>query len=250
MFQGLPAEPEVDPFWGHCELEGHSLVRFRHPGGWSAPGRRQDRARAEAQPPAPRLRPPPLPPPPACGSGGPPGPATASDRRAKAQRSGGLKTSGAPTTGKGCRSRSGGEAGSQQSRPCRLGPWHPGTFRDTPTPPPCRPRSLPPSSFTHRRALLPSACGASCSGRVPTSFKPGHLSPALAGNPTHTPKFGVREQMGGGSQNLPASLWRESGVAGGSSSKPKTVQRSGSWGWGGQWVSREDGGIRAKNSLM
>lgn len=45
-------------------MEGHSLVRFRHPGGWSAPGRRQDRARAEAQPPAPRLRPPPLPPPP------------------------------------------------------------------------------------------------------------------------------------------------------------------------------------------
>lgn len=46
VFQGLPTEPEVDPIWGHRELEGHGLVRFRHPGGWSSPGRGQEGARA------------------------------------------------------------------------------------------------------------------------------------------------------------------------------------------------------------
>lgn len=61
LFQGLPTEPEVDPFWGHGELEGHSLVRFRHPGGWWAPGRRQEGARAGSSgprrsPPHPRRR--------------------------------------------------------------------------------------------------------------------------------------------------------------------------------------------------
>lgn len=39
VFQGLPTEPKINPIWGHGKLEGHSLVRFRHPGGWLAPGR-------------------------------------------------------------------------------------------------------------------------------------------------------------------------------------------------------------------
>lgn len=37
--------------------------------------------------------------------------------------------------------------------------------------------------------------------RVPMSFRPGHSRPALTGNLTPTPKFGLRKQMWGGNQN-------------------------------------------------
>lgn len=66
VFQGLPTEREVDPIWSHRELKGHGLMRFRHPGGWPAPGRGQEGApQGSGWPrPAPRPRPQPAAPPP------------------------------------------------------------------------------------------------------------------------------------------------------------------------------------------
>lgn len=70
VFQGLSTEPEVDPIWGHRELEGHGLVRFRHPGGWPSPGRGQEGAPAGSV--WPRPRPPSAPRPPCPARAAPP----------------------------------------------------------------------------------------------------------------------------------------------------------------------------------
>lgn len=54
VLQRLPTQPEVDPVRGHCELEGHGLVRLRHAGARPAPARgKRGRGQAPAHPPCP-----------------------------------------------------------------------------------------------------------------------------------------------------------------------------------------------------
>lgn len=86
---------------------------------------------------------------------------------------------------------------------------------------------------------------------VPMSFKLATPPrPALTRNPTPNPKFGLRKQMRGGNQNpLPSAAGIWSGRAGLlQAGLLKGVGNLKGGGGKGPRVSREDGGIRAKNS--
>ena len=216
---------------GHLRVAGHlgggrrvcgQLCRPRRgpaPGHWPRPQPAPLPIRPGRPPAAPRPHPWP--------------PSLANRRRTFAQWCGdrkgvrALKTSGIPVKGSlGVGSGGTPEAESVWSgvrralRTPSTATWGPGT-RLYPRPrPPRRLRALgqagspePPPNSTHGSGVLLSACGDTLA-RVPTSFRPGHLSPALTENLTPTPKFGLREQLGGQQPESPRLRGRNQELGG------------------------------------
>lgn len=264
MFQGLPTEPEVEPIWGHSELEGHSLVRFRHPGGGLAPGREQKGVRLGSGLPRPR----PAPAPTELVAAEPPAQARPTPASQPCQRPAGgkpsrprsgqaplhrpgvrkgvkaLKTSGSRRAVKGglgvearcpgqrCLPQRGGVRG-PQPRPQGARRVLATALRPGPPGGPC----AAPAPLTARAHRCLRA-GPVALARVPASFRPA-TPPRPPRNLTPAPKFGPRTQMRGGNQSPPRHGGNGEGRA--AFRKVTIAPRSGdpAEGGGGVWVSRE-----------
>lgn len=88
---------------------------------------------------------------------------------------------------------------------------------------------LPPTPLTAWVRSCPRV-GPVALARVPTSFRPGHPCPALTGNLTPTPKFGLRKQMWGGNQNPLLSVVGIRSGGGPGVCKLRLLRGLGTWG--------------------
>lgn len=222
VFQGLPTEPEVEPIWRHSELEGHGLVRFRHPGGCPAPGREREgawvatpaptelvAAQSAAQAPSPGPQPGQRPANPRArvhgrlrctGAGAGVGRASKTPGSRGQRRAASGQRPGAPT------------ASSSRARRGPGGAPAPTAGARTSAPPP-RVLGRPGGPRRPRRhSRLGSPLPAARPALWPVSPRPsGRPPPRPPRNPTPSPKFGSRKQMRGGDRARPRPPWRKRG---------------------------------------